>query len=48
MPIPLRAAAIVPATRVPCEDVVLRHAFAVRSGRPASVQLTELATSTWP
>src|SRR6478609_671829 len=45
MPTPLRAAAIVPATWVPWSLVVGYHPVAERSGRPASVQLTESATS---
>ncbi len=45
MPTPLRAAAIVPATWVPWSLVVGYHPVAEVSGRPASVQLTESATS---
>src|SRR6478735_2676930 len=45
MPIPLRAAAMVPATCVPWSLVVGYQPVAERSGRPASVQLTESATS---
>src|SRR6476661_5747970 len=45
MPTPLRAAAMVPATWVPWSLVVGNHPVGERSGRPASVQFTELALS---
>src|SRR6476469_1961230 len=45
IPTPLRAAAIVPATWVPWSLVVGYQPVAERSGRPASVQLTESAVS---
>ena len=45
MPTLLRAAAMVPATWVPWSLVVGYQPVADRSGRPASVQFTESATS---